>query len=219
MENRRPSRQSGWQLAAKVVFDKIVALICLILLSPVLLVIAVLVRVTLGSPVFYRQQRPGRYGEPFMILKFRSMRPASDPGAELASDAERLTRFGRFLRSASLDELPELWNVLRGELSLIGPRPLLMQYLPRYSPEQARRHDVLPGITGLVAVNGRNALSWERKFELDIWYVDHWSFWLDLKILVSTLLVVVTRKGISFVGEATNVEFLGSDEPESFSKK
>jgi lipopolysaccharide/colanic/teichoic acid biosynthesis glycosyltransferase len=209
MQSDRKSRQSGWQLAAKVTVDKLAAILLLVVLSPLLLLIAVLVWATLGRPVFYQQVRPGRHAKLFRILKFRTMQPGLDSGTELATDAQRLTRFGRLLRSTSLDELPELWNVVRGELSLVGPRPLLVQYLDRYTPEQARRHDVLPGITGWTQIRGRNNLSWERKFELDIWYVDHWSFCLDLRILMQTLVTVATRKGISLAGHATTTEFMG----------
>lgn len=182
----------------------------LLLVFPILLVVAALVRVKLGSPIFFRQERPGRGATPFQVVKFRTMLNSTAPDGRLLPDAERLTPFGRFLRAASLDELPQLWNVLSGDLSLVGPRPLLMQYLPRYSPEQARRHDVLPGITGWAQVNGRNAISWEQKFALDVWYVDHWTFWLDLKILVMTAAKVLHRSGISREGHATMPEFMGS---------
>jgi sugar transferase EpsL len=182
-------------------------------LSPILLAAAVLVWLRLGRPILYRQVRPGRNAKPFVIVKFRTMRQASDPRKELMSDADRLTPLGRFLRSFSLDELPELWNVLRGELSLVGPRPLLVQYLDRYTPEQARRHDVLPGITGWAQVNGRNDLTWERKFDLDLWYVDHWSLLLDLKILFRTVFSVAQREGISLEGHATTAEFMGNLRP------
>jgi lipopolysaccharide/colanic/teichoic acid biosynthesis glycosyltransferase len=171
------------------------------------------VRLRLGAPVFFRQQRPGLHGRPFTILKFRTMRDAVDAGGSPLPDAERLTRLGKFLRSTSLDELPELLNVLGGDMSLVGPRPLLMQYLERYTPEQARRHEVRPGITGWAQVNGRNAITWERKFELDVWYVDHRSFLLDLRILARTLAGVVRREGITQPGSATAEEFRG-DEPE-----
>ena len=195
-------------MIAKRLLDILVSLAALILLAPVLLVIALLVRVKLGSPVLFRQPRPGLGGRPFEFIKFRTMLP--DTGGGVASDAQRLTPFGRALRAASLDELPELWNVLRGDMSLVGPRPLLMQYLGRYSPEQARRHEVKPGLTGWAQVNGRNALSWERKFELDVWYVDNRTFWLDLRILVLTVLSVFRRSGISGDGAATMTEFMGS---------
>jgi len=187
-------------------FDLLLAGIGLVLLAPVLLAVALLVRLFMGSPIWFRQQRPGLAGEPFTLVKFRTMRDGR-PGEP---DAARLTAFGRFLRSTSLDELPELWNVLKGEMSLVGPRPLLMQYLDRYTPEQARRHQVRPGITGLAQVNGRNAISWERKFAFDVWYVDHQSFWLDLRILALTVWNVLARQGITQYGQATAGEFTGS---------
>ncbi len=168
------------------------------------------VRRKLGSPVFFSQMRPGLHGSPFKMVKFRTMTSERGPDGELLPDAERLTGFGRWLRATSLDELPELWNVLRGEMSLVGPRPLLMQYLHLYSPDQARRHEVRPGITGWAQVNGRNAISWEEKFKLDVWYVDHRSLWLDIKILWLTVKKVVVRDGISASGEATMQEFKGS---------
>ena len=195
---------------SKRLFDLIVAGCGLLLLSPLLVLIAWQVGRRLGSPVLFRQQRPGRDGIPFVIVKFRTMRDAVDAHGEPLADAERLTPFGRALRATSLDELPELWNVLRGDMSLVGPRPLLMEYLPLYSAEQFRRHAVRPGITGLAQVSGRNALSWEEKFRLDVWYVDHRSFWLDLKILWRTLHKVMTREGISAQGEATMPKFTGS---------
>ena len=207
------TRQKGWRLFLKVAFDKTTASIILLICTPLLLVIAVSVWATLGRPVLYRQRRPGRDARLFEIVKFRTMRLASDPKLELESDAQRLSRVGRFLRSTSLDELPELWNVLRGELSLVGPRPLLIQYLDRYTPEQARRHQVLPGITGWAQINGRNDVSWERKFDLDIWYVEHWSFWLDVRILIRTIGAVTARKGVSLTGHATTAEFLGTQKP------
>jgi len=193
----------------KYVMDRVSAAIGLIILSPLLGLLVVLVRWKLGSPVFFRRQRPGYQGRPFMLVKFRSMTDACNPAGNLLPDHERLTSFGRFLRSASLDEMPELWNVLCGEMSLVGPRPLLMEYLPRYTPAQARRHEVKPGITGWAQVNGRNTISWEDKFKLDIWYVDHCSLWLDLKILALTILQVFQRKGISAEGHVTMPEFKG----------
>jgi lipopolysaccharide/colanic/teichoic acid biosynthesis glycosyltransferase len=196
---------------SKRLLDLCLTCFALILLSPLLLLIALLVRIGLGSPILFKQQRPGYLGRPFFIYKFRTMTDERDAQGHLLPDAERLTRLGRFLRSTSLDELPELFNVLRGEMSLVGPRPLLMQYLERYSPEQARRHEVLPGVTGWAQINGRNALSWEDKFRLDVWYVDHWSFWLDLKILFLTLVKVLRREGISQPGHATAEEFMGSE--------
>jgi len=181
----------------------------IIVLAPVFVVIALLVRRKLGSPVLFRQHRPGLYGKPFMILKFRTMTDTCDTRGNLLADAERLLPFGRFLRSTSLDELPELLNVLRGEMSLVGPRPLLLQYLGRYTPAQMRRHEVRPGITGWAQINGRNALSWERKFELDTWYVDHYCFWQDVKILLRTIWKIARRDGISQPGQATAEEFKG----------
>ena len=177
---------------------------------PLLLLIALLVRFRIGAPIFFRQTRPGLGGRPFRMIKFRSMTDARDAAGNLLPDADRLPPFGRWLRASSLDELPELFNVLKGEMSLVGPRPLLMQYLPLYSPRQARRHEVQPGITGWAQINGRNAISWEEKFELDVWYVEHRSFWLDLKILVQTFLKVVKREGISALGTETAHEFTGS---------
>jgi len=194
----------------KRLLDVTLALAALVLLLPFIGLLALLVRVKLGAPVLFRQQRPGLGGRPFTILKFRTMTDARDEQGQLLSDAERLTPFGRFLRSTSLDELPELWNVLRGDMSLVGPRPLLMQYLSRYTPEQARRHEVRPGITGWAQVNGRNALSWEQKFALDVWYVDHVSFWLDAKIIALTVWKILNREGISQPGQATAEEFMGS---------
>lgn len=194
----------------KRAFDFVVAFAGLVILSPILAVLAILVRVDLGCPVLFRQTRPGLLGAPFDMIKFRSMRDTQNIDGRALSDAERLTPLGRFLRSTSLDELPELWNVLRGEMSLVGPRPLLMDYLPLYSAEQARRHEVPPGITGWAQVNGRNALSWEEKFALDLWYVDNRSMRLDIKILSITLMKVVKRDGISAEGEATMARFKGA---------
>lgn len=184
-------------------------------LSPVLGILTVVVRAKLGSPVLFRQERPGLGGRPFTILKFRTMTNEYGADGELLPDAERLTSLGRFLRSTSLDELPELWNVLRGDMSLVGPRPLLMQYLPLYTRDQARRHEVRPGITGWAQVNGRNAVSWEEKFEMDVWYVDNQSFCLDIKILLHTVRKVITREGITTAGEATAPIFEGQLEKES----
>jgi lipopolysaccharide/colanic/teichoic acid biosynthesis glycosyltransferase len=194
----------------KRIIDLIITLPALLLLSPVIGLVAILVRTKLGAPVFFRQERPGLQGRPFFMVKFRTMTDARDATGALQPDSERLTAFGRFLRSTSLDELPELWNVVKGEMSLVGPRPLLMRYLERYSPEQARRHEVAPGITGWAQVNGRNALSWDEKFTLDVWYVDHWSVALDFRILWMTVSKVVRREGISQAGEATMEEFRGS---------
>lgn len=193
----------------KKIFDVVIsALVLLVLCLPFLFLIW-LVRCKLGSPVFFRQTRPGLHGRPFQMIKFRTMTDVCAPDGQLLPDAERLTAFGRFLRSSSLDELPELWNVLKGDMSLVGPRPLLMEYLPLYSPEQARRHEVLPGLTGWAQINGRNALSWEDKFRLDVWYVDNQSFWVDLRIIFQTIKKVVAREGISAVGEATMTKFEG----------
>ena len=194
----------------KRLFDIVVSACALLVLALPLLVVIWMVRRKLGSPVFFAQVRPGMHGKPFKMVKFRSMTSERGTDGELLPDAERLTPFGRFLRSTSLDELPELWNVLKGDMSLVGPRPLLMEYLPLYSPEQARRHEVRPGITGWAQVNGRNAISWEDKFKLDVWYVDHCSLWLDIKILWLTVKKVLVREGISAAGEATMGKFTGS---------
>lgn len=196
----------------KRVFDVISALVGLILLSPLLLVVAVMVRLKLGSPVLFRHQRPGLHGKSFELIKFRTMTDERDENGKLLPDSERLPAFGRFLRSTSMDELPELFCVLKGDMSLVGPRPLMMKYLPRYSAEQARRHEVKPGITGWSQVNGRNASSWERKLELDVWYVDHRNLWLDFKIILMTLMAVIKREGINQPGEATASEFMGTEQ-------
>lgn len=196
-----------YRLYIKRLLDIILALICLIPFSPVIVLVAVLVYVKLGWPVLFRQERPGYKGRTFRIYKFCSMNDARDTHGNLLPDAERLTAFGQFLRRNSLDELPELLNVLRGDMSLVGPRPLLMHYLDHYTPEQARRHEVRPGITGWAQINGRNALSWEEKFALDVWYVDNVSLWLDLKILVLTVWKVLRRDGISQDGHATMPQF------------
>lgn len=192
--------------------DLIGSFFLLLLLSPILLILVVLVWLFLGWPVIFSQERPGLHGRLFRLYKFRSMRDLRDANGKLLPDEQRLTRFGRFLRSSSLDELPEFFNVLKGDMSLVGPRPLLVQYLERYTPEQARRHEVRPGITGWAQVNGRNALSWEEKFKLDVWYVDHRTFWLDIKILFMTLAKVFKREGISAEGSATAPEFMGTKE-------
>ncbi len=197
---------------SKRLFDLLAATLGLVILSPILLILALLVRIFHGTPILFIQTRPGYGGKPFKIRKFRTMTNRTAPDGNLLPDAERMTRFGRFLRSTSLDELPELLNVLRGEMSLVGPRPLLMQYLPLYNAEQMRRHEMLPGITGWAQVNGRNAISWQEKFELDIWYVDHWSFALDMKILWQTFAKVFKREGISGDGEATMGVFDGNVE-------
>ena len=182
----------------------------LLVLALPLLLLALLVRTKLGSPVFFRQTRPGLHGKPFEMVKFRTMTDARDAQGELLPDSERLPPLGHFLRSSSLDELPELWNVLKGEMSLVGPRPLLMEYLPLYTPQQYRRHEVRPGVTGWAQVNGRNAISWEEKFALDVWYVENQSFWLDVKILFLTVKKVLVKDGISATGEATMTKFTGS---------
>ncbi|MFC5406787.1 sugar transferase [Cohnella soli] len=194
----------------KRTFDLLVAVPLLLLMLPVLIVTAILVRVKLGSPVLFKQQRPGLHGRPFNMYKFRSMTSQRDAQGQLLPDDVRLTRFGQTLRKLSLDELPQLWNVVKGEISLVGPRPLLMEYLPLYTEAQARRHHVKPGITGWAQVNGRNAISWEQKFELDTWYVDHYSFRLDLKILFLTLKKVVRSEGVSSGGHVTMPVFRGS---------
>lgn len=198
----------------KRLFDFILALFGVLALALPLLILVWLLRRKLGSPVFFRQVRPGLHGKPFEMVKFRTMTSERGPDGQLLLDAVRLTPFGRFLRASSLDELPELWNVLKGDMSLVGPRPLLMEYLPFYTPEQARRHEVRPGITGWAQVNGRNAISWEDKFQLDVWYVDHRSLWLDIKILWLTVKKVLVRDGISAAGEATMPRFTGSNTQE-----
>ena len=195
---------------AKRALDVLIAAVALALLSPLVLAVALAVRLRLGSPVLFRQQRPGLSGEPFTILKFRTMKDATDAEGRPLPDAERLTPLGRILRATSLDELPELVNVIKGDMSLVGPRPLLMQYLERYTPEQTRRHEVRPGITGWAQVHGRNALTWEEKFDLDVWYVDNRTLWLDLRILAMTVASVLRREGISQPGSATAEEFTGT---------
>jgi lipopolysaccharide/colanic/teichoic acid biosynthesis glycosyltransferase len=194
-------------LFLKRTFDLAAVILTAPLWLPLVALLAVLVRVKLGSPVFFRQKRPGRREAIFELIKFRTMTDARDAAGDLLPDAVRLTFFGKWLRGTSLDELPELLNVLRGEMSLVGPRPLLVQYLERYSPEQKRRHEVPPGLTGWAQINGRNALSWDEKFKLDVWYVDHRSFWLDVRILFRTVWQVVSRQGISAPGDATMPEF------------
>ncbi|NOX51918.1 MAG: sugar transferase [Gammaproteobacteria bacterium] len=194
----------------KRLFDIIVGLLVGLLLLPVILFTAVLIRIYLGRPVFFRQLRPGLHGDSFEMVKFRTMKLGCDRHGDPLPDDVRMTRLGTFLRKSSLDEFPELWNVLKGDMSLVGPRPLLMEYLPLYSQEQARRHVVRPGVTGWAQVNGRNAISWEKKFELDVWYVDNRSFWLDLKILWLTMIKVFCREGVSQDGHATTEKFRGS---------
>lgn len=205
----QPARRVMGGGRAKRGFDLFFSIVGLFVLLPLFAVIFAAVRLSMGSPVVFRQTRPGIDGVPFVMYKFRTMRNESDSHGNSLSDAERLTALGRFLRAISLDELPELWNVLRGDMSLVGPRPLLMEYLPLYSIEQARRHEVRPGITGWAQVNGRNAISWEEKFALDVWYVDNQNFWLDLKILWMTVQKVLRREGISAAGEATMPKFTG----------
>jgi lipopolysaccharide/colanic/teichoic acid biosynthesis glycosyltransferase len=195
---------------SKRIFDLVLTIPGSIIISPIILVLALMVRIKLGSPILFRQVRPGYKGRLFTLNKFRSMMDQRGPDGSLLPDSERLTSFGRFLRSSSLDELPELLNVLKGEMSLVGPRPLLTAYLDRYSPEQARRHDVLPGITGWAQVNGRNTITWEDKFKLDVWYVDNRSLWLDSKILALTFLKVFKREGINQPGSETAEEFRGT---------
>ena len=198
------------KLGVKRLVDIMVSALGIVVLSPVFLIIGLLVALDLGRPVLFVQERIGLYGKPFYLYKFRTMRDAVSPSGELLPDAQRLTRFGRILRSTSLDELPELINVLVGQMSLVGPRPLLPEYLDRYTSEQARRHEVKPGITGWAQVNGRNSLTWEERFRLDVWYVDNWSILLDLKILLMTIITVIRREGISSEGHATMAEFRGS---------
>jgi len=190
--------------------DILISLAALLVLAPIVLMLACMINRKMGSPVLFRQIRPGLNGKPFEMIKFRTMRDAVDAQGNPLPDSERLTPFGQFLRSSSLDELPELWNVLKGDMSLVGPRPLLMEYLPLYTPEQYRRHEVRPGVTGWAQINGRNALSWEEKFRLDVWYVDNRSLWLDIKILFLTVKKVLVRDGISADGEATMPKFTGS---------
>lgn len=194
----------------KRLLDLIGASIALLLLSPVMVIVAWQVRRDMGSPVLFRQTRPGLRGRPFQMIKFRTMRDATDANGTMLPDADRLTPLGRFLRASSLDEVPELWNVVRGDMSMVGPRPLLMEYLPLYSPTQARRHEIRPGVTGWAQINGRNALGWDEKFALDVWYVDNRSLWLDMQILGRTIAKVVRRDGISAAGEATMPRFEGS---------
>ena len=198
----------------KRLFDIIASTSGLIFLSPVFLILIYLIRKNLGEPVFFTQERPGKDGKPFKMIKFRSMRDAVDKDGNPLPDSERLTPFGKKLRATSLDELPELWNVLKGDMSLVGPRPLLMSYLPLYNEFQFRRHEMKPGVTGWAQVNGRNALSWDEKFAHDIWYIDHYSFWLDMKILFLTVKKVFIKEGISAEGEATMPYFTGNDTDE-----
>jgi lipopolysaccharide/colanic/teichoic acid biosynthesis glycosyltransferase len=201
--------QTGWRLAAKRALDRTLGAVGLVAAAPVLAATAVAIRTTMGAPVLFTQPRTGHRGRTFEIWKFRTMRDSTGPDGQPLPDGERITRLGAFLRRASLDELPQLVNVLRGELSLVGPRPLLPRYLPRYTPEQRRRHDVIPGITGWAQVNGRNALDWPTKLRLDVWYVDHWSLWLDLEILGLTAIRVLQRTGVSRSATETMPEFRG----------
>lgn len=198
----------------KRTLDAMCAAVGLAVLWPLLGAVALSIRTTMGGPVLFRQVRPGIYGRSFTLLKFRTMSDIRDSRGRPLSDCERLTKMGAFLRACSLDELPQLWNVLQGDMSLVGPRPLLMQYLERYTPEQSRRHKVSPGITGWAQINGRNALSWQEKFALDIWYVDHWSLWLDMKILTMTAWRVLSRDGIASQGHTTMPEFMGVEASE-----
>jgi len=211
----RSKKRSIYQKYIKRVIDFTLALLLLIFVWPFLLVIFVLLRIKIGSPVMLQQRRPGFKGKPFAIYKFRTMTEERDSNGRLLPDEQRITKVGGILRSFSLDELPEIFNVLRGEMSLIGPRPLMMQYLERYTPEQARRHEVMPGITGWVQVNGRNTLTWEEKFSLDVWYVDHQSFLLDMRILFTTAWKVLSREGISQEGFVAAEEFMGSPQKDS----
>ena len=194
----------------KRAFDIAASTSALVVLSPVLAITAYKVKKEMGSPVLFRQVRPGLHGKPFEMVKFRTMKDATDKEGNALPNSERLTEFGKKLRASSLDELPELWNVLKGDMSLVGPRPLLMEYLPLYSAEQAKRHNVRPGVTGYAQVNGRNSLSWEDKFKLDTWYVEHQSLWLDMKILLKTVKKVIIKDGISAEGEATMSKFTGT---------
>lgn len=209
LSNRTPDWYSTW---GKRWLDLAVGGLLAMVLIPIMGVAAVAVAYRLGRPVLFRQPRPGKNGHPFQMVKFRSMTDARGADGELLHDEQRITRLGRFLRASSIDEFPELWNVMRGDMSLVGPRPLLMQYLHRYSPEQFRRHVVRPGITGWAQVNGRNAISWDQKFAFDLWYVDHYSLWVDLKILCMTGLKLVVPSGISAEGHATMPEFQGNNE-------
>jgi len=195
----------------KRVFDVSLACLVLITLSPLILIVAIAIRIVLGAPVLFRQTRPGRGAMPFTLVKFRTMRDVHNEFGETLPDAQRMTNLGKFLRSTSLDELPELWNIIKGEMSWVGPRPLLMEYLPLYSPQQARRHDTLPGITGWAQINGRNAISWTEKFSLDVWYVDNRSFSLDMKIIFLTVIRVFQRRGITAVNSVSTSKF-GSDQ-------
>ena len=198
------------QKGIKLLTDRLIAAIALLLFSPLMVIVAVAVVIDMGNPVIFSQDRPGKNNRIFKFYKFRTMTDARDQDGQLLPDGDRITTFGKWLRQTSLDELPQLWNVLKGDMSLIGPRPLIVLYLERYSLEQARRHEVLPGITGLAQINGRNAISWSEKFKLDVWYIDHWSLWLDLKILLLTVGKVIKKDGINQEGFDTSEEFKGS---------
>lgn len=202
---------NGGDPLIKRIFDIVIACIVLIVLSPIIFLVALLVRWNLGSPIFFRQNRPGLHGTIFQMIKFRTMLEITDSKGEVMGDASRITQLGKFLRSFSLDELPELWNVIKGEMSIVGPRPLLVEYLPLYNETQKRRHEVKPGITGLTQINGRNALAWNEKFDLDVWYVDNHSLWLDVKILLLTVKKVLIREGITSEGSMTAEKFGGNE--------
>ena len=204
MQNKTPT--------VKRILDFVLSIIIMLVCLPVMLIVGLIIFLTEGRPIFFFHERPGKDGQPFKLIKFRSMCNARDAEGNLLPDGERITNFGNFIRKTSIDELPELINVLRGEMSLVGPRPLLMQYVDRYSPQQFRRHEVLPGITGWAQVNGRNTISWNEKFMLDIWYIDHWSVWLDIKILLLTVWKVISGEGISQAGRATMDEFMGNED-------
>jgi lipopolysaccharide/colanic/teichoic acid biosynthesis glycosyltransferase len=197
---------------SKRIFDLIFSVIVLLVFSPIILIVAVVLVLIDGFPIFFRHVRPGKNGKPFKLIKFRSMRVAKDKNGYDLPDAERITKFGNFIRRTSVDELPEFFNILRGDMSVVGPRPLLMQYLDHYSKEQFRRHSVLPGVTGWAQINGRNAISWDEKFAFDLWYIDNWSFWLDLKIIILTIWKVIKGEDISQPGRATMDEFVGKSE-------
>jgi len=204
-------QMKGWyRKFGKRILDIVLSTVGLVALSPIALLVAVAIRIGMGSPVIFRQVRPGLHGKPFVMYKFRTMLDLRDEHGNLLPDEQRLTRLGRFLRRLSLDEIPELWNVLKGDMSVVGPRPLLMEYLPLYTPEQARRHEVKPGMAGPVIMSGRNLLDWEEKFKLDVWYVDHMSFWLDMKILILTLWKVLKQEGICAEGHVTMPKFDGT---------
>jgi len=202
---------SKYSQLVKAVLDRLVALSALAVFSPVILMVAIAIYIRMSSPIVFTQPRPGKNGVVFQFYKFRTMTSDRDSNGNLLSDEERLTAIGQFLRKTSLDELPQLWNVLKGDMSFVGPRPLMVEYLERYSPEQARRHDVIPGITGWAQINGRNTISWQEKFNLDVWYVDNWSLWIDLKILFLTVWKVVKTEGISQANHATVEDFMGNN--------